>query len=65
MTKCVTATQAQIRRNIKVARDAGLFIVGIRPDGTIVLSQGGENPLVPVDHCGLKPAGSDEGRWGD
>jgi hypothetical protein len=37
MTKRATATQAQVRRNIKAARLEGLLVTGIKPDGTIVV----------------------------
>jgi hypothetical protein len=46
MTKRATATQAQVRRNIKAARLEGLRIAGIRPDGTLIVYDG-DIPLSP------------------
>jgi hypothetical protein len=44
-----------------------LHIAGIRPDGTVVTYQGGENPLVPIDQHETDLAGScsDLSRWAD
>lgn len=41
MTARAPFTQATIRKAIKAARKEGLYVHGIRPDGTLVL---GENP---------------------
>ena len=67
MTKRATATKAQIKRGIEAAREQGLHIAGIRPDGTIVTYDGGENPLVPIDHRETDLAGSssETSRWAD
>jgi hypothetical protein len=67
MTKRATATKAQIRRCIEAAREQGLHIAGIRPDGTIVIYENGENPLVPIDQYEIELAGSssDSSRWAD
>jgi hypothetical protein len=67
MTRRAVATKAQIRRSIKAALEQGLRVAGIRPDGTIVTHEGGENPLVPIDQpktdaAGLSP---DTSRWAD
>lgn len=40
MTKPIPFTQAQIRRAIAAAKKAGLQVVGIRPDGTIIVCDG-------------------------
>jgi hypothetical protein len=66
MTKRAKVTQAQVRRIIQAARREGLRIAGIKPDGTIVVYEGRENPLVPID----RPiAATDHAnalrRWGD
>lgn len=60
-----TCTQAQLRRIIKAARNEGLHIAAIRPDGTVIVSEDGK-PLLPVDQG--EPSLSDlDGarRWGD
>jgi hypothetical protein len=40
MTKSASFTQAQVNRAIAAAKKAGLFIVGIRPDGTVIVYDG-------------------------
>lgn len=65
MTKPASPTQTQVRRMIKAARREGLGIAGIKPDGTIIVYNGVENPLVPVDHPALPPDDADARRWGD
>jgi hypothetical protein len=47
VTKRASATEAQIRRNIKAALAAGLRVTGIKtkPDGTVTVEL---VPLVPV-----------------
>jgi hypothetical protein len=37
MTARLSSTQAQICRNIAAARKEGLSVVGIRPDGTVLV----------------------------
>jgi hypothetical protein len=39
MTKKVPFTQAGLRRAIAAARKSGLRVIGIRPDGTLVLEE--------------------------
>lgn len=65
MAKRASATQAQVRRSIKAARQEGLGVAGIKPDGTVVVYEGGENPLVPVDQSTLTQQDTDALRWGD
>ena len=48
MTRAVPFTQAKVRRAIAAAKGAGLRVVGIRPDGT-VLVQEGDAPIVPAE----------------
>jgi hypothetical protein len=38
-------TQATVKRAIDAARKAGLTVIGIRPDGTVLVSEG-ENPIL-------------------
>jgi len=37
MTRAIPFTQATLRRAIAAARKAGLRVVGIRPDGTVIV----------------------------
>jgi hypothetical protein len=39
MTRAIPFTKAQIRRAIEVAREAGLRVRGIAPDGTLLLEE--------------------------
>lgn len=48
MSRAIPFTQAKVTRAIAAARKAGLRVVGIRPDGT-VLVQEGDAPIVPVE----------------
>ena len=45
MTRALPFTQASIRRAILAAQKAGLCVIGIKPDGTVLT---GDNPLVPA-----------------
>lgn len=65
MTKRATTTQAQVRRLIKAAQAQGLRIAGIKPDGTVITYQDGDNPLAPVDQHDSALQNSDALRWGD
>jgi hypothetical protein len=64
LTKRATATQAQVRRNIKAARLEGLRIAGIRPDGTVIVRDG-DIPLSPILDCGLDEPATSLSKWGD
>jgi len=48
------ATQASIGRAIAAAHKAGLYVVAIRPDGTIVVGSG--TPPTPEVLLGTDPA---------
>jgi hypothetical protein len=65
VTKRAAATRAQVCRNIDAARLKGLRIAGIRPDGTIVTYEDGNNPFAPVDQHDPGLQDSDTLRWGD
>jgi hypothetical protein len=39
MTRAIPFTKAQIRRAIEAAREAGLRVTGIAPDGTLLLEE--------------------------
>jgi hypothetical protein len=62
MTKRAIATQAQVRRNIKAARLEGLHVAAIKPDGTIIISDG-DFPISPtIDLDDKSPVAS---KWED
>lgn len=42
MTKPLPFTKASMRRAIEAVESAGKFVVGVKPDGTLIV---GENPL--------------------
>ncbi len=44
MTHPLPFTKARLRRAIQAAREAGLRVTGIRPDGTLIVE---DNPQVP------------------
>lgn len=46
MTARLPFTQARVARAVAAAKKAGLRVIGIRPDGT-VLVQEGDAPIVP------------------
>jgi hypothetical protein len=48
MTRAIPFTQAKVTRAIAAAQKAGLRVIGIKPDGT-VLVQEGDAPIAPVD----------------
>jgi hypothetical protein len=52
MTKRAVATQAQVRRNILAAQKVGLHIMGIKPDGTVLISNE-PPPLLLLDEQSL------------
>jgi hypothetical protein len=41
-------TQRAIERAIKAALGAGLRVVGVRPDGTVLTEAAGETPAAPL-----------------
>ncbi len=43
MTRALPFTKARLRRAIEAAREAGLRVTGIRPDGTLIVDEG-NNP---------------------
>jgi len=64
MSRALPFTQAGLRRAIKAARDSGLRITGIRPDGTLVVNDG-ENPLPDIAPSSGESEASANSRWGD
>ena len=65
MTTRLPFTQASLRRAIAAARKEGLRVAGIRPDGTLITVNAGENP--PNDVAGLAPAveSAPRSKWED
>lgn len=49
MTRRLPFTQAELRTAIAAARKEGLRVRGIRPDGTIMVDEGGPEIDGPVD----------------
>jgi hypothetical protein len=60
MTKPALCTEAHIRRLIKAARREGLHIIGIKPDGSILVRDD-DAPLAP----GLDNARAQVAKWAD
>jgi hypothetical protein len=50
MTRALPFTEASVARAIKGVGRAGLFVVGVRPDGTLIVAD------KPVDVTSLVPA---------
>lgn len=58
MTKALPFTEHSIARAIRGVERAGLFVVGVRPDGTLIVSN------KPIDHASLVPAEPVPSKWG-
>jgi hypothetical protein len=50
MTRALPFTEASVARAIKGVGRAGLFVVGVRPDGTLIVAD------KPIDVTSLVPA---------
>jgi hypothetical protein len=61
MTRPLPFTKAGLRRAIEAAREAGLRVTGIRPDGTLIVNEATE-PI--VDSASIGEAVSTS-RWDD
>jgi hypothetical protein len=57
MTAKAPATEMTIRRAIAAARKAGLYVLAIRPDGTVVV---GERPINSADVVPAAPRSAEE-----
>jgi hypothetical protein len=53
MTARLPFTQSQVRRAIAAARKAGLRVVGIRPDGMVIVDDGETSLYRPPDAPGV------------
>jgi hypothetical protein len=49
VTRAIPFTKARLRRAIEAAREAGLRVTGIRPDGTLIVDDNPQAPEKPVD----------------
>lgn len=66
MTAALPFTQAGVCRAIKAARKAGMRVTGIRPDGTVIVSDGepdGSMPPVALAESGSQDASAS--KWDD
>ena len=61
MTKPLPFTELALRRAIAAAQKAGLYVVGIQPDGTVLTSTVDK----PLDGRVVGPQDADARRWGD
>jgi hypothetical protein len=66
MTKSAPFTQAQVKRSIAAAKKCGLRVVGIRPDGTVIVYDG-EAPIAEAicSALGLETEQHDHNPWDD
>lgn len=49
MTRAIPFTKARLRRAIEAAREAGLRVTGIRPDGTLIVDDSPQTPEEAVE----------------
>jgi hypothetical protein len=50
MTRALPFTRANIRRRIEAAKEAGLNVTGIAPDGTVLIGDLPKDVGPPLDH---------------
>jgi hypothetical protein len=62
MTAPASATQATIKRHIEAARKAGLTVLGIRSDGTVLVSDG-DNPVMDALRGDMAAHDKEAQRW--
>ncbi len=67
MTRALPFTEASLRRAISAARKAGLRVMGIRPDGTLLVSDGdgGSDGVAGAADRSESGAGASRSRWED
>jgi hypothetical protein len=58
MTNALPFTKASLRRRVEAAREVGLTVTEIRPDGTLVVRDSGDNE--PADVAAPQ---SDDAKW--
>lgn len=59
MTDRLPFTEASIRRAVKAARKEGLHVLGIKPDGTVILGE------QPISVAALVPDSAPPSKWED
>ena len=64
MTRALPFTQASLRRALTAARKAGFKVIGIRPDGTLILNDGDSCPP-EVAACALDGQAVGSSKWED
>jgi hypothetical protein len=55
VTRQTPYTQAAITRTIKAALNAGLLVIGVRPDGTVLTETVGNGPPPSIQHLTALP----------
>jgi hypothetical protein len=65
MTRPLPFTEASVRRAILAARKAGLRVTGIRPDGTVMVSDGDKAPDPVVERSPPLQTASPTSKWED
>jgi hypothetical protein len=61
MTRSLPFTQASLRRAIEAVRKSGLRVIGIRPDGTVIVQEATDVVADPLSNEQTQPAS----RWED
>lgn len=59
MTKALPFTEASLARAIRAVERAGRFVVGVRPDGTLIVGE------KPIDLATLVPDNAPPSKWED
>jgi len=62
MTRALPFTKASLRRAIEAVESAGKFVIGVRPDGTLIVGK------TPIDAASLLPPDMENSRssvWED
>lgn len=62
MTARAPFTQATVRKAIKAARKEGLYVHGVRPDGTVIV---GDSPMTGISPAISSPENATPSKWED
>jgi hypothetical protein len=65
MTRALPFTQASVRRAVRAARQAGLRVTGIRPDGTLIVQDGDKAPADVHNDAPPGQTGAPASKWED
>jgi hypothetical protein len=65
VTRALPFTQASLRRAIAAARKEGLCVAGIRPDGTLITVNAGDNPLADLATIVPRNQATPSSKWED